>query len=271
MKADQAVGILMDTCFSSLALQVAAVVRESGDIIRTAHGKPRTIRRKGPIDLVTETDPAVEIFLKNRLAALVPEAAFLAEESATSLAVPDLCWIIDPLDGTTNFVHGLPFVATSVALWDRGEVRLAVVNAPLLNECHTAEKGRGTCLNGRRVSVSEVRCCAEALTATGFPYSVAVQADAVLATLRPVLRACRGVRRCGAAALDMAWVACGRFDAFYERDLKPWDTAAGFLLVTEAGGCVTTMDGAPFVPGLSVLADNGRVHDEMLYLLHPKI
>lgn len=260
----------MDKSFSASALAAVEIVKKSGEIIRSAHGKPHMIRHKGPIDLVTETDVAVENFLKEHLAPIVPEAAFLAEESAAELSIPETCWIIDPVDGTTNFAHDLPLTGTSAALRIKGEVTLGIVNAPLLGECYVAEKGRGAYLNGRPIAVSGVRSCSEALTATGFPYAIARQADAVLQRLRPVLRTCQGVRRCGAASLDLAWVACGRFEAFYEEDLKPWDTAAGWLLVTEAGGRVTSIDGSTFAPGCSILASNGLVHEEMLRLLNQK-
>lgn len=259
----------MNDSLSKTTLAALDIVRESGGIIWQTRGRPHDVRHKGPTDLVTETDLAVEGFLKERLSGLVPGACFLAEESAGDLALPDLCWIIDPVDGTTNFAHDVPFIGTSVALWDRdkGGCVLAIVNAPLLNECYTAEKGRGAFLNDRRIAVSKVDNPIEALAATGFPYDIAQKADEVLAVLRPVLRACQGVRRCGAASLDMAWVACGRFDAYFEAELKPWDTAAGGLLVTEAGGRVTDLEGAPFVPGSPVLASNGLLHARMLELL----
>lgn len=191
---------------SPLALQALAVVKESGAIIGANHAHPHTIRHKGRIDLVTETDIAVEAFLKERLATLAPQAGFLAEESAEDLSLPDTCWIIDPVDGTTNFAHGLPLTVTSVAYRLNGEIVLGIVNAPLLSSC-------------------------------------------------------QGVRRCGAAALDLAWTACGRFDAFYEDELKPWDMAAGALLVTEAGGSISNLDGSPFDLRWSILAGNKAMHE----------
>ena len=201
---------------SPLALQALAVVEESGAIISANHAHPHTIRHKGRIDLVTETDIAVEAFLKERLATLAPQAGFLAEESAEDLSLPDTCWIIDPVDGTTNFAHGLPLTVTSVE---------------------------------------------NALIATGFPYEIASRVDEILERMRPVLSSCQGVRRCGAAALDLAWTACGRFDAFYEDELKPWDMAAGALLVTEAGGSISNLDGSPFDLRWSILAGNKAMHE----------
>lgn len=247
--------------FSTLARQALAVVEESGAIISANHTRPHSIRHKGRIDLVTETDLAVEAFLKERLAPLAPDAAFLAEESAESLSVPPTCWIIDPVDGTTNFAHGLPLTVTSVAYRRDGELVLGIINAPLLGECYIAEKGRGAWRNGERISVSAVDACEDAVVATGFPYTIARRVDEILDRLRPVLAACQGVRRCGAAALDLAWTACGRFDAFFEDELKPWDMAAGALLVAEAGGRVTALDGSPFDLRWSVLASNGKLHE----------
>ncbi len=246
---------------SPLALQALAVVEESGAIINANHAHPHTIRHKGRIDLVTETDIAVEAFLKERLATLAPQAGFLAEESAEDLSLPDTCWIIDPVDGTTNFAHGLPLTVTSVAYRLNGEIVLGIVNAPLLRECFIAEKGKGAWRNGERISVSSVTACENALIATGFPYEIASRVDEILERMRPVLSSCHGVRRCGAAALDLAWTACGRFDAFYEDELKPWDMAAGALLVTEAGGSISNLDGSPFDLRWSILAGNKAMHE----------
>ncbi len=252
---------------SSLAHSALRIVEAGGDIIRANHGKPHAIRHKGRIDLVTETDLAVEAFLKERLNVLLPEADFLAEESASGLTPPDTCWVIDPVDGTTNFAHGLPFVAISVALRRDGELVLGIVNAPLLGECFIAEKGKGAWLNGESIRVSGTPRLEDALVATGFPYDVNQRVETILRRLRPVLVACQGVRRCGAAALDLAWTACGRFDAYYEDGLKPWDAAAGALILEEAGGCLTDMNGGRYTLLSPVLASNGVLHEAMLQLL----
>lgn len=256
--------------FSPFARAALAVVRESGALFRFGPARSHTIRHKGRIDLVTETDLAVEAFLKERLAGLAPGASFLAEESATgltSLSPQGPCWIIDPVDGTTNYAHGIPLCATSVAYYADGAVQLGIVNVPFLNECFVAERGRGAWLGEERLRVSEAVHCDEAVVATGFPYTIADEVDAILTRMRPVLANCQGVRRCGAAAMDLAWVAAGRFDAYYEADLKPWDAAAGWLLVTEAGGRVTAMDGTPFRLGGPLLSSNGVLHGTMLKLL----
>lgn len=257
----------MSVIFSSLGTAALDIVRASGDIIRQNITAPHTVRHKGAIDLVTETDLAVEDMLKEHLGRLTPGVPFLAEESHESRVAPDTCWIIDPVDGTTNFAHGIPLTATSVAFRQDGQVVLGIINVPLLNECYVTEPGKGAWCNSTRLHVSSVSTCQEAVVATGFPYNINERVDAILDRLRPVLAACQGVRRCGAAALDLAWVAAGRFDAFYEADLNPWDVAAGWLLVTEAGGTLTDMDGKPFTLLSTMLASNTHLHPMMLELL----
>jgi len=252
---------------SALLAKTIAAAETAGDIIREHWRQPRTVRHKGRIDLVTQTDATVEAHLKERLDALLPGTGFMGEESARSLVPEGDCWIVDPLDGTTNFVHGIPFVAVSIALWREGAVRLGVVNMPMLGECFFAEQGRGAHCNGRPLRVSDTAGCGQSLIATGFPYNIDVQTDIVLRRLGAVLPKCLGVRRCGAAAADLAYVAAGRYDAFYESDLMPWDMAAGLLLVEEAGGRVTNLLGEPMRFGDVILASNGHVHQELLDLL----
>ncbi len=253
--------------FSTLATSALQIIASSGDIIRTGYRKPHTVRHKGRIDLVTEIDLSVEAFLKDRLQGLLPDADFLAEESAAGLTPPDTCWIIDPVDGTTNLAHGLPLVATSVALQREGEIVLGIVNAPLLGECFVAEKGGGAWLNGERIFVSQVNDLEKALIATGFPYDINQRVEIILRRLKPILAAAQGIRRCGAAALDLAWTACGRFDAYYEDGLKPWDTAAGSLILKEAGGRITDLAGKPYTLLSSVLASNTLLHETVLQYL----
>uniref|UniRef100_B8DJI0 Inositol-1-monophosphatase n=1 Tax=Nitratidesulfovibrio vulgaris (strain DSM 19637 / Miyazaki F) TaxID=883 RepID=B8DJI0_NITV9 len=250
--------------FVPLLPRILEIIGESGALVMDHWRKPRNIRLKGRIDLVTETDLAVEAFLKNRLKDVVPGATFMAEESATSRTPQGTCWIIDPIDGTTNFAHSLPFVATSVGLWHDGQVVLGIVNAPVLGECFWAVRGGGAFRNGETLHVSDREPLEQAVVATGFPYTISEDVDTVLARLRKALVTTRGVRRCGAAAIDLAFVAAGRFDAFYEADLKPWDTAAGWLLVEEAGGRVTGFDGAPYdFTNEGILASNGLLHEAM--------
>lgn len=254
---------------AALLQRVEALVREAGEIIRQASTRPKTIRLKGAIDLVTETDLAVELFLKERLAALLPGSDFLAEETAAAARLGELTWIIDPVDGTTNFAHGFPFVATSVGLWHRDQVVLGVVNAPLLGECFTALAGAGARCNGQPIHVSAVGELSASLVATGFPYNVAAVLPHIQTNLGRMLANTQGVRRPGAASIDLAYVAAGRYEAYYEIGLKPWDTAAGWLLVREAGGRVTGFDPAePYRLGApGILASNGLVHEAVGQLL----
>lgn len=252
----------------SLLRELVAVVRESGDIIRRQWREERQVRHKGRVDLVTQTDLAVESFLKERLAALTPGVGFLAEESSEAGARPaGDCWIIDPVDGTTNFVHRIPQVGTSVALWRDGHVALGVVNVPMMDECFWAARGLGAFCNGKAVAVSRETELQQCLCATGFPYDVDRKLPEVLERLRLMLPATQGMRRIGAASVDLAYVACGRLDVFYELWLKPWDMAAGWLLVEEAGGRLTLPSEAGYVFGGEVVATNGRVHAAVCGLL----
>ncbi len=253
------------------------LVRQAGAMIRERWDGPSQVTHKGAIDLVTDTDLAVEAFLKEGLARLLPGSAFLAEESSAPegpTADSGPCWIIDPVDGTTNFVHRLAQVSTSVALWAAGAVQLGVVNGPMLGpegECFSALRGEGAFLNGRRLSVSRAAALTDALACTGFPYELAGRLELVLERLRRVVPATQGMRRLGSAALDLAFVAAGRLDVFYEDWLKPWDLAAGWLLVEEAGGSVSGLDGAPFRFGEALLATNGTLHPAMVALLGPTV
>lgn len=259
---------------SSLDLlrQAETIVREAGSIILADWRKPKDVRLKGRIDLVTRTDMAVEEFLGERLKRLLPGADMLAEEMYNATEPGELTWIIDPVDGTTNFAHEFPFVATSVALWRDGRVVLGIVNAPVLGECFTAAEEEGAWLNGQPISVSRAENLEASLIATGFPYGIRDKVEAVAANLMRMLVHTQGVRRAGSAALDLAFTACGRFDGFYEPDLKPWDTAAGWLLVREAGGRVSTYDSkVPYTLGASsILASNGRIHEAMSALIEER-
>ncbi len=263
------------TTYESLLPSVVETVREAGRMLMEYWHVPREIRRKGRIDLVTTADLAVEKILKQRLVDILPAATFMAEESVSSddLARPldGPTWIIDPLDGTTNFAHGFPFVAISVALWDQGQVHLGLVHLPVLDELFHAVLGGGTRLNGKAVAVSGISDVENSLVATGFPYTIRDHLPPILTWLETMLAHTQGVRRAGSAAIDLAYTAAGRCDAFYEIQLKPWDTAAGWLLVTEAGGRVSRMDGGSFDPQTpSILASNGLIHEDMIALLAGK-
>jgi myo-inositol-1(or 4)-monophosphatase len=252
-----------------LRLELENIVRKAGEIVIGNASKSRTIKHKGRIDLVTETDLAVEEMLKESLADLLPDADFLAEETAKDTVPGELTWIIDPLDGTTNFAHGLPFVANSIGLWHRDRVVLGVVNLPLLGELFSASLGKGTTLNGQPASVSSAKKMEDSLLATGFPYAIEEHLETILKHFRTLLPLAQGIRRPGAAALDLAYVACGRYDGFFESALNPWDTAAGLLLVQEAGGRVTEFAAeTPHVlDSKTILATNGVIHDELSRLI----
>lgn len=254
--------------FSRRMQDLLRVLDGSDAIFRKNWNEPSEIRHKGRIDLVTDTDLAIEEYLKHHLKDIVPGASFMAEESVSSSRPEGTCWIIDPVDGTTNFAHRFGDTATSVALWEDGEVVLGAVSAPIRGERYAAERGKGAWLNGRRIRTSGISRSEEALVATGFPYSVRENMDTVLRDLRILLDSTVGVRRCGAAALDMCFVACGSFDAYFEGWIRPWDVAAGWLLVEEAGGRVSGRDGERYVFDTPILASNGLVHQEMLQRLH---
>lgn len=259
----------MTVDLQSILDDLIGVADKAGDIVRKAAVREKKITNKGRIDLVTETDVAVEEMLKKELAELLPGSDFLAEESAKETEPGDMTWIIDPLDGTTNFAHGLPFVANSIALWNRDRVVLGVVNLPLMGEMFSALEGSGAYLNGDRISVSGASTLEASLLATGFPYAIEDHLDTVIKHLKTLLPLTRGIRRPGAAALDLAYVACGRYDGFYESALNPWDTAAGWLLVKEAGGRVSEYeaDCEYSFASKTILATNGHIHDDLSGLL----
>ncbi|WP_300708057.1 inositol monophosphatase family protein [uncultured Desulfovibrio sp.] len=253
---------------TALADKLIPLVKAAGEIIVRHWRQASHARHKGRIDLVTETDEAVEAFLVRELGKLLPQAGMLAEEGgASGPGTDELCWLLDPVDGTTNFVHRLPHVATSVALWHRDRPLLGVVNAPMLGECYWAIRGQGAFCNGAGLRVSTTSGLEDSLVATGIPYSIREDLPHILAQLAVVLPQTQNLRRMGAASLDLAYVAAGHLDAYFETGLKPWDVAAGILLVSEAGGRVSRSDGAPFAFGDEILASNGHVHEAMRRLL----
>jgi len=253
---------------NALADPFLEIMNSAAAIVKEHDARPRSVTHKGRIDLLTATDPAVEAALTRDLAKLLPGSTFLAEEGSAKARLGDLTWIIDPLDGTTNFAHGLPIHAVSVALWEEGRVVLAAVAVPVLGELFHAVRGVGAYLNGAPIAVTDVTDIEKSLVATGFPYAIREEIRPIMANLERVLVASQGVRRMGAAAVDLAYVACGRLDAFYESCLNPWDVAAGWLLVEEAGGAVTGYAGQPYALGdKHILASNGRVHGKVSELL----
>ena len=228
------------------------------------------VSRKGPADFVSAADVRAEQILREELARARPGYGFLMEESGSRPAAQaeERRWIVDPLDGTSNFLHGLPHFAISIALEDRGELVAGVVYDPIKDELFWAEKGVGAYLNDRRIRVSSRLRLSDALVATGTPFKGHGEVPRFLAELAVVLGATAGVRRWGAAALDLAYVAAGRYEAYWERDLASWDTAAGAVLVREAGGYVTEIGGQAFrTDSASILAATAAMHPAMLSLL----
>jgi len=244
-----------------------ACMGRAGDVVREQWGDAKQIAFKGRIDLVTQTDLAVEKLLLDELPALLPGSTVLAEESHASLDPGALTWIVDPVDGTTNYAHGLPVVAVSVALWKDGRVEMGAVHVPMLGELFWAVRGQGAFLNGARMEVSREGDMQDSLIATGFPYSFYTEVDQICLRLKRVLLASQGVRRMGSAAVDLAYTACGRFEGYYETGLKPWDTAAGWLLVEEAGGRVSGLDAEYALGSAMIVATNGHIHEGLLDLL----
>ncbi len=251
----------------TLAIQVA---REAGTVVRQGFGKVQRLDFKGAVNPVTETDTAAEALILARLRAAFPEHAILGEETGGSpWNVPGPIWLVDPLDGTNNFAHGFPHFCVSIGLMSAGELQVGVVYDPLRDELFTAQRGAGATLNGAPIHVTSVARLADAFLATGFGYNRRVAADNNTRRLDDFLRRSQGVRRAGSAALDMAYVACGRFDGYWESYLSPWDLAAGVLLVQEAGGRCSDYSGgtAHLHSGREVLVSNGLIHGEMLRVL----
>lgn len=244
--------------------------REAGQLLLEKFGRITQITKKGDINLVTEADLASEALIIERIKSHHPKHSILAEESGEAVvAGGDSAWkwIIDPLDGTTNYAHGYPCFCVTLALEHDGEIVVGVTFDPTRNELFAAEKGRGASLNGRPIRVSATERLSEALIVTGFPYDFKEKED-FGRHFNDFLFHTRGVRRDGSAAIDMAYVACGRFDGFWEEGLHAWDVAAGKLMIEEAGGMVTYYDGSPFsIYAPPICASNGSIHAEMLKVL----
>lgn len=244
------------------------VVREAGDLIAERYNTRFSVSQKGAINLVTEVDLAAEELLVARIRGAFPGHAILAEERHSDTPRDTVCWIIDPLDGTTNFAHGYPVFAVSIGLEIDGEVEWGAVLDPLRKELYTARRGRGAFCNGTALHVSEVASLGDSLLATGFPYDIRTSEENNLANFCAFALRCHGIRRSGSAALDLCNVAAGRLDGFWESKLNPWDCAAGYLMVREACGRVTNYRGNHgSIYEREVVASNGRIHDEMLSVL----
>ena len=255
-----------------IAGRAAAIALEAGALLRGYFKRGVETEYKGDVDLVTEADRASEKLITERLTAAFPDHGIYGEEGARQRIESEYRWYVDPLDGTTNFAHGFPVFCVSLGLEHRpagragdadGELIAGVIYDPTRDELFAAEKGQGAWLDGRRVRVSQTARLSEALLATGFPSRKRHVSPNIHFYQEFTLRS-HGVRRAGSAALDLAYTACGRMDGFWEFHLNPWDTAAGVLLVTEAGGSVTRFDGAPFrLNSEEVLATNGHLEKEL--------
>lgn len=244
--------------------------REAGHILLEKFGRIEKVTKKGDINLVTEADLASEALIIEKIKSYHPKHAILAEEAGEAVIIgggTSWKWIIDPLDGTTNYAHGYPCFCVTLALEHEGEVVIGVTYDPTRNELFAAEKGHGATLNGKPIRVSATENLGDSLIVTGFPYDFKQRVD-FSRHLTEFLLQSRGVRRDGSAAIDLAYVACGRFDGFWEEGLNPWDVAAGKLLIEEAGGQITYYDGAPFsIYTPPICASNGRIHSQMLDVL----
>ena len=243
--------------------------RESGAFLKESVGKVRSVETKKGEErnLVSEIDRRSEQMIIERIHRRYPTHGILAEESGGS-GSSEYVWVIDPLDGTTNFLHGLPIFCVTIGIQHRGEIVAGVVYDPNADELFTAELGSGAFLNGKPIRVSGAADLIHSLLVTGFPYDIAKNPDHAVEHFVHFLMRARGIRRLGSAAIDLAYVAAGRFDGFWEVNLNPWDMAAGVLLVREAGGMVTGFDGGPHTIAMKqVAASNGLIHRAMLSVL----
>lgn len=255
----------MKDAFRTAAIEAAHI---AGAVLEESARAGFAIEHKDAVNLVTDADRRAEQAIVDRIAADFPDHQILAEERGLRASASPYKWVIDPLDGTTNFAHGFPAYCVSVGLEHEGRMLLGVVFDPTRNELFVAEAGGGAVLNGRPIGVSRTAKLDEALLVTGFAYDIRESPQNNLDHFARFSLRAQGVRRMGAAALDLCYVACGRFDGFWELKLKPWDMAAGSVIVVEAGGRITNFGGRAFsIYGQELLATNGRIHDEMLAVL----
>ncbi len=246
---------------------VIDISKQAGSFIREQRKtfSADKIELKGLNDLVSYVDKTAEEIIVRALAEVLPEAGFITEEKTINKTGERYNWIIDPLDGTTNFIHGLPVYSVSIALQEYDELVLGVVYEVNMDECFYAWKGSPAYMNGNIIKASDTPTIAQSLLATGFPYYDFTKQAAYISLFTELMKSCHGLRRMGSAAVDLAYTACGRFDAFYEYNLNPWDVAAGVLIVRQAGGQVVNFNGGEEVlQSRELLATNGKITEEML-------
>jgi len=251
-------------------LEVAtAAAKEAGELLNKQFGHVQQIMKKGEIDLVTEADLKSESLILRIISSHFPNDNILSEEKGEKQRASERIWLVDPLDGTTNFAHGFPFFCVSIALQVNQDLVVGVVYNPYIGELFQAAQGCGASLNGRSIKVSETHEIGEALLGTGFPYDIHQRSEHVIELFRRMVLKAQGVRRAGSAALDLCYVAAGRLDGFWEASLKPWDTAAGCVILKEAGGVLSTYTGGPYTPyEKTIVGSNPLIFEDMLAVIN---
>jgi len=247
---------------------IKTIARSAGPLFLEGYTQAKNISYKSAVDLVTDYDVKVELYVKSKLSEAFPEHTLVGEETNEGITHPDKAIYIDPIDGTTNFVHGIPFCAISIGVWEGGEAVAGVVYNPVLDELFYAEKGKGAYCNDKVLQVSETKVLEKSLIATGFPYTKIEQGEDfrwAMKSIEAVLPYTRDIRRLGSAALDLCCVARGTFEGYFEINLKPWDVAAGILMVKEAGGTISRRDGEAYALDERVIvATNGHIHKAII-------
>ncbi len=245
-----------------------SIAKSAGPLFLEGYTQAKSVSYKSAVDLVTEYDVKIELYLKDKLSVEFPEYALVGEETSEGNIDFDKAIYIDPIDGTTNFVHGIPFCAISIGIWEEGKAIAGVVYNPVMEELFYAEKGKGSYCNGEALHVSREKMLEKSLIATGFPYTKIEQGEDfhwVMKSMEAVLPYTRDIRRLGSAALDLCYVARGTFEGYFEINLKPWDVAAGVLIVTEAGGTVSNREGKVYsLDERVVIASNGKIHNTLI-------
>lgn len=248
-------------------MKLLDIVKEAGEILKSGYYGSKDIRFKSEVDLVTEYDLKIENFLKRKISKLYPDFEIVAEESFYGDKIPSKAIFIDPIDGTTNFIHSIAYTSISIGLWENNRPIKGVVYNPILDELFWAKSGKGAFLNGKKIVVSQTQDLQNSLLATGFPYTKFQRGkdfEWVVKCLENLLPKTRDIRRLGSAAIDLCYVACGRFSGFYEINLKPWDIAAGILIVKEAGGKIYNHKGQEYKFGDIIVATNGKIDKELI-------